>query len=205
VYTVTVALEAGDGLRVLVDGVDVAAHTGRQVGQAGETQPEEGPSPISIEKKELFWAGGAFLVFLALMRLYLVPKVKEGMEARYGLIRSELEEADDVRAEAQRELAEYQADVAKVRAEAATRIEAARHQLEGERAERLTQVNDRIAAQRAEAVAQAEAARAAARETTDEAVTSVVTRLVELSIGKRPDPAVVSRTVADVSGVEVTR
>jgi F-type H+-transporting ATPase subunit b len=192
-------------LRVFVDGVDVAAHTGRQVGQAGETQPEEGPSPISVEPKELFWAGGAFLVFLALMRLYLVPKVKEGMEARYGLIRSELEGADDVRAQAQRELAEYQAEVANVRAEATTRIETARHQLEAERAERLADVNSRIVAQRAEAVAEAEAAKAAARQTIDEAVTSVVTRLVELSIGRRPDPAVVSRAVAEVSGAEVTR
>src|SRR4051812_46549320 len=69
-YTVTVAVEAGDGFRVRVDGVDVAAHTGRQVGQAGEAQPDEGPSPISVEGKELLWAGGAFLIFLALMRLY---------------------------------------------------------------------------------------------------------------------------------------
>jgi F-type H+-transporting ATPase subunit b len=205
VYSVTVALESGDGLRVLVDGVDVAAHTGRQVGQAGQAEPDEGPSPISIEGKELLWAGGAFLVFLALMRLYLVPKVKEGMEARYGLIRSELEEADDVRAEAQRELAEYQSEVANVRAEATTRIDAARHQLEAERTERLAEVNARIAAQRAEAVAEAEAAKAAARQNIDEAVTSVVTRLVELSIGRRPDPVAVSQAVAEVTGAEVTR
>jgi F-type H+-transporting ATPase subunit b len=202
VHAVTVTFEGGGGLRVLVDGADVAI---RQVGQAGEEEPDPGPSPIAIEGKELLWGGGAFLVFLALMRLFLVPRVKQGMEARYQMIRSDLEEADDTRAQAQREVAEYQAELATVRGEATERIDAARRQLETERADRLAEVNARISARRAEATAAAEQTKAAARETIDQAVASVASRAVELSIGKRPDSDDVSRAVADVAGVGVER
>jgi F-type H+-transporting ATPase subunit b len=202
VHAVTVTFDGGGGLRVLVDGADVAI---RQVGQAGEEEPDPGPSPIAIEGKELLWGGGAFLVFLALMRLFLVPRVKQGMEARYQMIRSDLEEADDTRAQAQREVAEYQAELATVRGEATERIDAARRQLETERADRLAEVNARISARRAEATAAAEQTKAAARETIDQAVASVASRAVELSIGKRPDPDDVSRAVADVAGVGVER
>jgi F-type H+-transporting ATPase subunit b len=205
VNAVTVTFEAGGGFRVLVDGADVAIRTEHYVGQAGEEEPDPGPSPIAIEGKELLWGGGAFLVFLALMRLFLVPRVKQGMEARYQMIRSDLEEADDTRAQAQGEVAEYQADLATVRGEATERIDAARRQLEKERSERITEVNARISARRAEATAAAEETKAAARETIDQAVASVASRAVELSIGKRPDPDDVSRAVADVTGVGVER
>src|SRR5262245_27658571 len=189
-------------MRISVDGVDVTA---RQVAQAAEEEPPEGPSPITPELKELLWGGGAFLVFLILMRLFLVPRVKQGMEARYQLVRSDLEEADDLRAEAQKEVAEYQNALGGVRAEATERIDAARRQLDAERAERLAEVNERISAQRSEAVAEADARRAAARQTVDDAVASVASRAVELTIGKRPDPEVVSRAVAEVTSVGAER
>jgi F-type H+-transporting ATPase subunit b len=202
VNAVTVTFEGEGMLRVLVDGADAAVH---QVGQAGEEAPEEGPSPIAIEGKELLWGGGAFLVFLALMRLFLVPRVKKGMEARHQKIRSDLEDADDTRAQAQQEVAEYQAELATVRAEASERIDAARRQLETERADRLAEVNARIATRRAEAATTSEQTRAAARATIEDAVASVASRAVELSVGKRPDPDVVSRAVAEVSGAGVQR
>jgi F-type H+-transporting ATPase subunit b len=199
VNSVTVSFESG-GVRVLVNGGE-----GHQVGQAGEEALDEGPSPIAPEVKELLWGGGAFLVFLVLMRLWLVPKVKQGMDARYGKMRSELESADDIRAQAEGEVAEYQNQLAAVRSEAAGRIDATRRQLEAERAERLAEANARISARRAEALAEVEAARAAARQSVDEAVASVAGRAVELAVGKRPDPDVVHRAVADVTTVGAGR
>jgi F-type H+-transporting ATPase subunit b len=199
VNSVTVSFESG-GVRVLVNGGE-----GHQVGQAGEEALDEGPSPIAPEVKELLWGGGAFLVFLVLMRLWLVPKVKQGMDARYGKMRSELESADDIRAQAEGEVAEYQNQLAAVRSEAAGRIDATRRQLEAERAERLAEANARISARRAEALAEVEAARAAARQSVDEAVASVAGRAVELAVGKRPDPDVVHRAVADVATVGAGR
>ena len=112
---------------------DAAAH---------EEEPDEGPSPIAPEYKELLWGFGAFAVFLILMRIWLVPKVKKGMEARYGKIRGEHETADSIRAAAHRDVAEYQAALADVRAEATARIDAARAELEAKGVEFIGETFD---------------------------------------------------------------
>ena len=52
------------------------------------------------------------------MRVWLFPKVKKGMEARYGKIRADLESAEATKADAEREVADYQSALAAVRAEA---------------------------------------------------------------------------------------
>ena len=59
--------------------------------ETGTTEPDEGPSPIQPEVKELVWGAGSFIVLLILVRLFLYPKIKKGMDARYGMIRDELE------------------------------------------------------------------------------------------------------------------
>ena len=83
-YTVTVTVAGGGGLHVEFS----AAARRRRLMPAGADEateePDEGPSPIAPEAKELLWGVGAFLVLLVVMRLWLVPKVKQGMEARYG-------------------------------------------------------------------------------------------------------------------------
>ena len=99
--------------------------------QEETAEPDTGPSPISPEPKELLWGLGAFLVLLIAMRLYLVPKVKKGMDARYGKIRTELETAEAMREAARAEVDAYEAQLAAVRSEASARIDAARQVLDG--------------------------------------------------------------------------
>ncbi|MGA0134943.1 MAG: hypothetical protein ACO3KZ_00460 [Ilumatobacteraceae bacterium] len=153
-----------------------------------------GPNPIAPENKELFWGAGTFLVFLFVMRVFLVPKVRKGMEARYGEIRAGHETAQATRAAAQGDVASYEASLAEVRAEAA-RIDKARQALDAERQTKVAEVNTRIAAQRAQADQAIEAARAAARAEVAAAVGSVTTRATQLVLGKSPDAAVVKRAV----------
>ena len=167
------------------------------------TECGEGPSPIMPELKELAWSAGAFVVFALLMRFVLFPRLKKGMEARYSSIRGELESAEALTASAQGDVARYEAQLADVRAESHRRIEAARAQLEAERAERLAEVNGRIAERRAAAMAEVDAARAAAEGQVQSAVASVAGRAVELATGRRPDDAVVNQAVADVMGAGV--
>ena len=108
-YTVTVTLTGADGLDVALGPATVAGLAPMPTAiNEGEGEPDEGPSPIAPEPKELLWGLGAFLVLLVAMRLWLVPKVKQGMASRYGLIRGGHERADSLRAEAQREVAEYE-------------------------------------------------------------------------------------------------
>ena len=174
---------------------------GEESAAPAEETLDEGPSPIAPELKELLWGFGAFAVFLILMRLWLVPKVKRGMESRYGAIQGQHESADAVRAAAHADVAEYESALAGVRAEAAARIDAARGELEATRSARLAEVNAAIAAKRATAAAEADAAHQAARGQIEEAVADVATRAAELTVGRVPDSNSVRQAVSAVMAV----
>jgi F-type H+-transporting ATPase subunit b len=154
-----------------------------------------GPNPIAPENKELLWGAGSFLVFLFVMRVFLVPKVRNGMEARYGEIRAGHETAQATRAAAQGDVAAYEAALAQVRAEASARIDKARQTLDAERQALVAAATARITAQRAEADKALESARAAARGDVVAAVSSVTSRAAQLVLGRAPDAAVVKRAV----------
>ncbi len=164
----------------------------------------EGPSPLAPEVKELLWGGGSFIVLLVLMRFWLFPAVKKGMEARYSHIRAGHEQADTDRASARAEVAEYETALATVKAEANERVEAARQTLESERAARLAEVNTAIAGKRDAAAAEAAAAREAVSGDIASAAADVATRTVELATGTAPDAAAVSAAVDAAMGAEVT-
>ena len=166
--------------------------------QAETTAEDKGPSPIAPEVKELAWGAGAFFLLLILMRLVLFPRLKAGMDARYGKIRGDHQTADETRAAARAEVAEYEAELATVKAEVRQRIDVARQTLEGERTTALAAANERISARRAEAIAATEAARAAAAQHIEEAVADVSSRAAELATGRRPDPAAVSGIVSSL-------
>ena len=176
----------------------VVVHLPQAYAEATTTAEDKGPSPIAPEIKELAWGAGAFIVLFVLMRLVLFPRLKQGMDARYGKIRGDHETADATRAAAKAEVAEYEAELALVKAEARTRVDAARQTLEGERTVALADANDRIATRRAEATAANDAARAAAEEHIQAAVADVSSRAAELATGRRPDPAEVTGIVSSL-------
>jgi F-type H+-transporting ATPase subunit b len=166
------------------------------------TTEDTGPSPIAPEAKELAWGAGAFVVFFVLMRLVLVPRVKKGMQARYGKIRDDHETADALRATARAELVAYEHELASIKAEAAKRVEAARQEMEGLRATAIAAANDRIAAKRAAANAANDAAKAAASHHVREAVADVSARAAELATGRRPGADVIDRVVTALMGAQ---
>ena len=191
-HTVTVTMTAA--------GHSVFVHLPHHLVAAATTTEDPGPSPIAPEAKELAWGAGSFIVLFVLMRLYIFPKLKKGMDARYGKIRGDHETAEATRAGAKSELAAYEAELATVRAEARQRIDAARQTLESERTAALTEANARIAARRAEATAAADAARAAAEGHIQAAVADVSSRAVELATGHRPDESAVVDIVSTLMG-----
>jgi len=175
---------------------------------AEEGSEAEGPAsdlnPIAPELKEIAWGFGAFVVLALALRLFLFRKVRDGMTSRYGRIEGDLEQAEALTASARADVAEYDAQVATVRAEAQTRVDAARATLEAERAERLAAANARIAEKRAAAAAEVEAAKQAARGQVESAVADVSARLGELATGRRPSDDVVRAAVAQAMGQEVS-
>jgi F-type H+-transporting ATPase subunit b len=156
------------------------------------------PNPIAPEGKELIWGGGSFLVFLVIMRLFLFPKLKKGMDARYDGIQSDLEEADATRLAAQSDVAQYQAALEKARIEAAGRVDAARQSLDQERNAKIAEANARIASKRSAAEAELNAARLAVRDQVAAAVASVTEHTTQLAVGKSPDAGVVRNAVQQV-------
>jgi len=166
--------------------------------------PESDLNPIAPELKEIAWGFGAFVVLALALRLFLFRKVRDGMTSRYGRIEGDLEQAEALTASARADVAEYDAQVATVRAEAQTRVDAARATLEAERAERLAAANARIAEKRAAAAAEVEAAKQAARGQVESAVADVSARLGELATGRRPSDDVVRAAVAQAMGQEVS-
>lgn len=161
-----------------------------------ETVVEDtGPNPISPETKELAWGAGSFIVFLILMRLFLFPRIKKGMDARYADIRGAHESADAMKAGAQADVASYEQALASVRAEAAARIDAARQTLDNERQSAVAAANARIAEKRAAADAVAQSAKAAARGQISDAVASVATTAAQIASGRTPDASAVKQAV----------
>lgn len=165
---------------------------------AGNEGVDPGPSPIAVDPSELIWGGASFLVFLVLFRYYLYPRLRKGMDDRYNGIRADHENADAERSAARSEIAEYEAQIASVKAEAAVRVDAARQQLEVERQERIDALNVQLAERRATAQAENEAAKAAVRDQIHSAVADVAGRAGELATGRRPDDSVVARVVDEV-------
>jgi len=166
------------------------------------TGSEECPelNPIAPEMKEVLWGGGAFIVLLFVLWAWLFPKVRSGMSARYDSIQENRESADTLTAAARADVAEYEARLASVGAEARQKVDAARATLEEERTARIGEVNARIAEKRGAAAAEVEAARQAAMGDVETAVSDVVVRATEIATGKPPAPETVRSAVADAMG-----
>ena len=170
--------------------------------------PESDLNPIAPEMKEMVWGFGSFVVLAVCLRFWLFPKVRKGMQQRYESIQADKEAADTLTAGARADVAEYEARLTSVRAEAQQKVEAARATLEAERTERLTVVNAGIAERRAEAAAEVDAARAAAMGDVESAVADVVGNAASLALqadgGTAVSDEVVRRAVRSAMGAEVS-
>lgn len=171
--------------------------------QAETAAPESDLNPIFPELKEVAWGFGSFVVLAIALRYWLFPLVREGMRARYESIQSDKESADTLTAAARADVAEYEARLTSVRAEAQQKVDAARATLETERSEQLAEVNARIAEKRAAAAAEVEAARQAALGDVEMAVVSVVTRATEIATGRPADQSTVEGAVRSSMGTGV--
>lgn len=170
-----------------------------------EEVPESDLNPIFPELKEIVWGFGSFIVLAVAMRYFLYPRLRKGMDARYRLIRSGHEQAEQITASAKGDVADYESQLAAVKADAAKRVDAARATLEAERAERLAEVNARMAERRAAAVAEVERARAAVQSDVESAVRDVAAEAGRLATGRMPDPQVVAAAVTDVLSAGANR
>jgi F-type H+-transporting ATPase subunit b len=87
---------------------------------------QEAPSPILPATNELIWGGISFVVLLVLLSKFAFPALKKGMEDRTERIRKELDEAEGAKSEADRIREDYSRQLADAKSEAARIIEEAR-------------------------------------------------------------------------------
>jgi len=117
--------------RITADGRVILGTEAPPEGEAGEeAEPQEAHNPILPTTSELFYAGLAFLVLLAMMYKFAFPAVQKAMEGRTQGIRDNLDEAERTKAEAQRILEEYQRQLADAKNESARIIDEARQTAE---------------------------------------------------------------------------
>jgi F-type H+-transporting ATPase subunit b len=192
---VLTAVVTSSGATIEVSLLDATFVTAEEGSEA--EGPESDLNPIFPEVKEVVWGFGAFVVLALAMRLFLFRKVRDGMTARYDRIEGDLESAQASTTSARADVADYEAQLAAVRADAQTRVEAARATLEAERTEQIAAANARIAEKRGAAAAEVDAAKQAARGQVESAVADVSTRLSELATGRRPSDEVVRRAVGE--------
>jgi len=192
---VLTAVVTSSGATIEVSLLDATFVTAEEGSEA--EGPESDLNPIFPEVKEVVWGFGAFVVLALAMRLFLFRRVRDGMTSRYDRIEGDLETAQASTTSARADVADYEAQLAAVRADAQTRVEAARAILEAERTEQIAAANARIADQRGAAAAEVDAAKQAARGQVESAVADVSMRISELAIGRRPSDEVVQRAVGE--------
>jgi len=120
---------------------------------------QKAPSPIIPATNELIWGAISFAVLFFLLYKFAWPGLKKGMQSRTERIEGDLESAETAKSEAETVLAEYRAQLADARTEAARIIEEARQQADALKRDQEQRLQSDLAQQRERAAADVEAAK----------------------------------------------
>ena len=124
---------------------------------------------------QYFWTTVAFLILLGVMWRFVVPAVLGVLDARAAQIAGDLDAAERSRVQAEGTLAEYAAQLAQAKKEAAELVSRARAESEALANERIRHVEAELARKADEARKSIEAAR-------DEALRSVQKDVAEIAV-----------------------
>jgi F-type H+-transporting ATPase subunit b len=108
-------------------------------------EAQEAPNPIVPKLNEIIWGSLAFLILLIVMWKFAFPAVTKMMNDRTERIRTNLDDADRVKAEAQQILDDYQRQLADARGEANRIIEEARQTAESLRRDLMDRAEAEVA------------------------------------------------------------
>jgi F-type H+-transporting ATPase subunit b len=120
---------------------------------------QKAPSPILPATNELIWGTISFVVLFFLLWKFAWPGIKTGMAARTERIRTDLDAADEAKADAQHLLDDYKAQLADAKNESARIIEEARQTADGLKHDAEQRLQTELADLRTRASADVEAAK----------------------------------------------
>lgn len=127
--------------------------------ESGITACRQAPSPIVPEINEVIWGAFGFLVVFGFLFWKGYPAVKNTMNERTEKIRADIEGAEAAKASADQVLADYHAQLADARNEAARILEEARQDADSVRTERIAAIDGEIAEMRQRAAADVESSK----------------------------------------------
>jgi F-type H+-transporting ATPase subunit b len=127
-----------------------------------DVECQEAPSPIVPEVNEIIWGAFGFIIVFAFLFWKGYPAIKGTMNERTEKIRSEIDGAEATKAEADKVLAEYHAQLADARNESARILEEARQDADAVKAERIAGIDAEIAEMRTRAASEIESSKAQA-------------------------------------------
>ena len=131
-------LAVANGLTAAVHGLVTQATT--------TTAPaQQAPNPILPSTTEIVWGTISFVILIVLMWKFAFPPVQKAMQARTEKIRTNIDEAEKVRTEAQMILEEYQKQLADARGEANRIIEEARQAADQLRQDMVRRADEEVA------------------------------------------------------------
>jgi F-type H+-transporting ATPase subunit b len=144
-------------------------------------------NPILPAGNEIVWGVVSFVVLFVLMAKFAFPAVKKAMEARTERIRTNLDEAERVRSDAQQILADYQRQLNDARSEANRVIEEARQAAEQLRQELVRRAEAEVAELRQRSAAELRAAQERAISELRAQVRTLAVELAEKVVGENLD------------------
>ena len=167
----------------------VRSHARSRSGKEPSTTARRRRTRILPETNEIIWGAVGFLVVFGFLAWKGYPAIKKGMNARTERIRGDLDAAEAQRTEADEVLAEYQAQLADARTEAARIIEEARQAADEVKADAaVAKAEADVAELRAKAAADIEAAKAQAIADLRGEVASLAIGAAEQVVGAQPRP-----------------
>lgn len=154
-----------------------------------DVECQEAPSPIVPEVNEIIWGAFGFLIVFGFLFWKGVPAIKGTMNERTEKIRSEIEGAEAAKAEAEKVLTEYHAQLADARNEAARILEEARQDADAVKAERVAAIEPELAEMRQRAAAEIESSKAQALSELRGEITAIALGAAERVVERNLDDA----------------
>lgn len=147
---------------------------------------------------QLVWFGIAFALLYVLMSKIALPRIANILEDRQGRIANDLDQAEQLKAKAEKVIADYEAALSEARAQAKSTLAETALKLAEETEKRTAEVTERLNAE-AEAAANriADAKQAAMAEVREVAI-DLTQSISEKMTGEAADSEAVSRAVDNV-------
>ena len=169
----------------------------------------EEPNPILPEMNEVIWGTLAFFILLFILQKVAFPAIKASIQAREDKIRGDLESAESEKVEAEHLKEEYQRQLADARNQAGRIIEEARQAAEEVRRDLIARAETEAGEIKARAQVDIDATLAQAkadlqRQVAEFAIT-LAEKVVERSIDRQSQQQLIESYIAQVGGMSGSR